>query len=231
MSSYTHVFFDLDHTLWDFEANSRFTIEQLFAERSLADHLGCDVERFYQKYIEINDAKWDLYRRGAITKERLRAERFVETYAAFGSDDHRGAQSFEEDYLSQCPYQGQLMEGALEAVQYLAGKYELHIITNGFHETQLIKLRESGLADYFGEVVSSDRVGVNKPNRKIFAEALRLADARRKHSVMIGDNLAIDVLGARDSGLAQVFYNPSGLTHSERITFEISELRALRDIL
>lgn len=230
MAEYQHIFFDLDHTLWDFETNSRRTIEVLFEERGLSNKLGCDAHSFYEKYIEINDAKWALYRTGAITKERLRAERFVDTYAAFGYDDERGATEFERDYLATCPYQTALMEGAVETLTYLSENYHLNIITNGFHETQKIKLRESGLEGYFKNLICSDVVGVNKPDRRIFAEALRLSGARRKSSVMIGDNLATDVLGARDSGLSQVFYNPGKQKHKEKITFEISELSHLKKI-
>lgn len=230
MADFQHIFFDLDHTLWDFETNSRRTIETLFEDRSLSEKTGCDAHTFYEKYIEINDAKWALYRTGTITKERLRAERFADTYASFGYVDQHGAAEFERDYLATCPYQTTLMEGALEIVSYLSENYHLNIITNGFHETQKIKLRESRLEPYFRNLICSDVVGVNKPNRRIFAEALRLSGALRKSSVMIGDNLAIDVLGARDSGLSQVFYNPDRQKHGEKITFEVSELSQLKQI-
>ena len=230
MNGIEHIFFDLDHTLWDFDTNSRNTIEMLFNEQQLEEKLGCELTPFYERYIEINNAKWDLYRKGSITKERLRAERFVDTFAAFGSRDEASALRFERDYLATCPHQNALMDGALETVRYLSKDYHLGIITNGFHQTQMIKLRESGLDVYFSNVIASDVVGVNKPNRKIFAEALRISRAKRKSSVMIGDNLVIDILGARDSGLSQVFYNPDGQKHNERISHEIRELILLKDI-
>lgn len=231
MPVYKHIFFDLDHTLWDFEANSRKTIFGLFEARSLANRLDCEPQTFYDKYIEINDSKWALYRHGMITKERLRAERFVETFAAFGFSEVTFAEAFEKEYLGTCPYQSALVPGALDAVQYLSNRYNLSIITNGFYETQLIKLKESQLAPYFERVFASDKMGVNKPNRKIFTDALRQAGANRKGSIMIGDSLVTDILGAKQCGMAQVFYNPQNQSHAEKITFEISRLLHLKDIL
>ncbi len=161
MAGYQHIFFDLDHTLWDFETNSRRTIEILFEDRGLIAKLGCNVQEFYTKYTEINEAKWALYRLGAISKERLRAERFADAFAYFGYHNEREAVEFERDYLAMCHYQTALMEGALETVVYLSEKYRLSIISNGFYETQKIKLRESGLNLYFSHLICSDVVGVN----------------------------------------------------------------------
>ena len=231
LKKYRHIFFDLDHTLWDFETNSRNTVQKLFEARGLAEPLQCEWEVFYQRYLEVNESKWALYRVGRITKARLRAERFFDTFKAFGLEDLKMATDFEQEYLATCPYQSALLPGSREVLDYLSGEYKLHILTNGFHETQTIKLRESGIADYFDNLFASDVLGANKPDRKVFGTALGRAGANRKDTIMIGDNLAIDVLGARNSGLDQIYYNPRQAAHNEKITFEISELLHLRDIL
>ncbi len=231
MSSFKHIFFDLDHTLWDFDANSRLTIELLFEEKNLSQKLACEPDQFYQKYIEINDQKWSSYRKGEITKEQLRAERFYETFAAFDYFDQKFATNFESEYLATCPYQPGLIDGALEALDYLFESYDLSIITNGFYETQVIKLRESKLAPFFNHVFASDQLGVNKPHQRIFIESLKRAGASRKDSIMIGDSLVTDILGAKHCGIAQVYYNPGAQSHSEEISFEISSLNQLKNIL
>ena len=225
-----HIFFDLDHTLWDFDANSHATIKALFYDKKLDEKLDCDVDEFYHAYIRINEQKWELYRQHLITKDRLRAERFVETFAEFGFHDSELAMSYENEYLNTCPYKSILIEGTLETLDYLNDKYDLCIITNGFFETQKIKLRESGLTPYFNHVFTSDQIGCNKPDRRIFHESLKQSGAQRKSSVMIGDSLVTDILGAKNYGMAQVFFNPDGQMHSERITHEIKKLEQLRDL-
>lgn len=230
MPEIKHIFFDLDHTLWDFEANSRQTIYALYNDLDLAGKINCDPLEFYERYIVINDAKWALYRKNLITKERLRAERFVETFAAFGYYNEDFAIAFEKEYLGACPYKTILIDGAMEVVQYLSKSYQMSIITNGFFETQQIKLRESDLAPFFDKVFSSDQLGVNKPNRKIFLESMQTVGAKRRESVMIGDSLITDVLGAKNCGMAQVYFNPLREPHSEKISHEISKLHDLMDI-
>jgi putative hydrolase of the HAD superfamily len=231
INKYKHLFFDLDHTLWDFERNSRAVIKKLFAAHKLKDKLGIKDAEFIQTYERINHKLWSLYRNGRITKESLRKKRFSATLATFGMQDDILAANFDRDYLQLAPYQKNLMAGCLPMLENLEPNFELHIITNGFSEIQAIKLRESGLAPFFKLLITSDQIKVHKPQAKIFVEALRLAGANRSNSLMIGDNLLADVQGARNAGIDQVFYNPLNVQHTQRTTFEINHLNQLPGLL
>lgn len=228
---YRHLFFDLDHTLWDFEANSRLTLLDLFTKHNLEQGLKIGYDDFYKTYIKVNDSKWTLYRNGGITKERLRLERFRDTFSTFGFNDDEFSAVFEKEYLSICPHKTQLLPGTEELLEYLQHRYELHVITNGFVETQKTKMEKSGLELFFESMISSEEVGVNKPSPEIFKESLQRTGANPKTSLMIGDNLQADIIGAQTFGMDQVFYNPLKIAHTERPTFEISHLLEMKNFL
>lgn len=232
MSKYEHLFFDWDHTLWDFEKNSQASLAHLFQDLNL-EGLGIpDFDSFFSKYITINDLKWDMYRRGEIDKQTLRETRFRETFEAFEVRENSVAWTLETRYIAETPYQNHLIEDAAHVLEELVQRgYKLHVITNGFHESQNIKFAESGLEPLFDLLLCSDQVGVNKPDGKIFRRALDLTGAKRKNSLMIGDNLIADCVGARQQGIDQVYFNPGQSPHNERVTHEIKHLRELLVIL
>ena len=189
-------------------------------------------ELFFEKYIAINDLKWDLYRQGKITKQGLRESRFQETFAYFGVEANDVAWTLETRYIDETPYQNHLIQGARQMLETLKQRgYTMHIITNGFHESQNIKFSESGLKPLFDILLCSDQVGVNKPDAKIYRRALQLAGAERKESLMIGDNLIADCVGAREQGIDQVFFNPKRIKHTEKVTYEIEDLEELLGIV
>jgi putative hydrolase of the HAD superfamily len=229
---YKHLFFDWDHTLWDFEKNSEMSLRNLYINLGLQGLGLPSFEQFFEKYITINDLKWDMYRAGTIDKQTLRETRFRETFEHFGVDSADVAWELELRYLQETPYQNHLIENAAEVLKELkAAGCVLHVITNGFHESQNIKFSESGLEPLFDLLLCSDQVGVNKPDPKIFRRALQLTGADRKESLMIGDNLIADCVGAREQGIDQVFYNPSKVRHAEKVTYEISDLKQLVPII
>lgn len=230
-TNYQHLFFDLDHTLWDFEANSRLTLLDLFNKYNLEDELKTGYDNFYSTYIKVNDGKWELYRKGGITKERLRVERFQETFAMFGFSDVGFSAVFEKEYLSICPHKTQLLPGTEELLEYLQHRYEMHVITNGFVETQKTKMQKSGLEFFFESMISSEEVGVNKPSPEIFKQSLERTGANPRTSLMIGDNLQADIVGAQSFGMDQVYYNPLRIKHNVRPTFEIAHLLEMKDFL
>ena len=224
---YEHLFFDLDHTLWDFEANSKEALLELYASYDWQSDLGVEVEDFLSKYYQVNDQMWALYRVGKITKADLRHRRFMESLGSFGVVDEEKVKSFEKDYIDLAPRKTELFPGCLSMLDQLKNHFDLHIITNGFHETQHIKLRESRLKPYFKQIITSDQVGVNKPAAGIFIEAMKAAKANRKNSLMIGDNLMVDILGARNVGMDQVYFNPHKEAHQQQVTIEIHHLKEL----
>lgn len=228
---YQHLFFDLDHTLWDFETNSQEALLDLYSKHRLADRLEAPVEDFLNTYYQINDELWAQYREGLLSKEALRHLRFQRAFHSFGPLDEKTIAQFEKEYMLLAPQKTGLMPGTLKLLSRLKPHYKLHIITNGFAETQAVKLAGSGLSPFFDVVLCSDQIGVNKPESKIFVHAMNLAQANRKSSLMIGDNLQVDVMGAKKAGIDQVYYNPKKLEHSQKPTFEVTALEEIIPLL
>ncbi len=230
MKKYTHIFFDLDHTLWDFNTNCRLTLDELYYKYDFSK-LNFSNDQFYTVYKKINDQLWDGYHRGTVTKEEIRSNRFEYTFAQLGHEKAKIPSSLEKEFLALCPTKAQLFPFTLEALEDLRNKgYTLHIITNGFKETQQLKLSTSGLTPYFTQVIESDVCGFMKPDKKIFDFALTISAASAHESIMIGDDLHADILGARNAGLDQLFINRHKQLHTEMITHEIECLSELKGL-
>ncbi|AWH83831.1 noncanonical pyrimidine nucleotidase, YjjG family [Flavobacterium album] len=198
------VFFDLDHTLWDFEKNSAITFRTIFAKHGL----NIDAEKFIELYVPINDRYWKLFRDGLITQEELRYGRLKEGFSQVGFEaDDELVHALAADYIRLLPDSNHLFEGAIEILDYLKPKYSLHIITNGFHEVQAGKLKNSNIEHYFETITNSDMAGCKKPHAGIFEYALKAANAEKGHSIMIGDCIEADVQGAIDFGLDAIYFN------------------------
>jgi putative hydrolase of the HAD superfamily len=231
MKRYEHIFFDLDHTLWDFERNSEQALQLIFGE-IWPNGTPFNPENFIARYKEVNSLFWDMYNQGTMTKSVLRVKRFSETLSLFGIEDELTASLMDEAYLDLSPRQPMVVDGAMDVLEHLKSKgKQLHIITNGFYEVQEIKMRESGLAPFFEHIIISEVVGVNKPDPKVFLFAMQKAGVNPGETVMVGDNLEADIIGARGAGMDQVFFNPKPLVHSEEVTFEIRHLTEIKDII
>lgn len=225
---YRHLFFDLDHTLWDFRSNSRAVLTELCAEL-LGGH-GFTAETFIPVYERVNAALWARLDSGAIGRDVLRAMRFKQALQHFGIEDGPLAARLEQNYMARCPVRAMLMPGALELLRDLHPRYRLHIITNGFTEVQLVKLRSSGIRGFFSVVLTSEMAGAAKPNARIFRHALRSAGARAGESLMVGDNAMADIAGGRSAGLDQAHYSPEE-EGDPQATYRVSRLEELRGIL
>ncbi len=200
----TDIFFDLDHTLWDFERNSALTYRQIFSDHGI----GVPLDHFLEVYIPRNLQYWKLYRDGQIGKEALRYQRLRSVFDELGypvADELIHLLS--EAYIQGLSTHTHLMPYALEILDYLRGGYRLHIITNGFEEVQFRKLRNCRIDHYFAEVINSERAGVQKPHRQIFELALQEAGTEAHRAVMIGDSLEADILGAQAVGLQALHFN------------------------
>lgn len=229
MKRYGHLFFDLDHTLWDFRTNSRETLSELIVAHGLLDRGIASAEDFIAVYEEINRSLWSQLSTGRMPKDVLRVLRFRTALQHFGIADGRLPGLLSEEYLEHCPRKSALMPGAAELLDELSGRYRLHIITNGFEETQAVKLRSSGLHGLFDVVLTSERAGAAKPHAAIFDEALRRSGAAAEESLMIGDNVDADMQGARNAGWDHAHYTAEtepDLLATYRIA-HLSELRAL----
>lgn len=228
VKKYEHLFFDLDHTLWDFEKNSTTTLMELYDFFNLKEKGIEHVSDFIRVYQRINDALWSAYRHGAIDKETLRSRRFYETFRTFGLKDKALSISSGDYYVHHSPRKTFLFPNTHETLSYLKEKYVLHIITNGFEEVQHLKLDQCKLKDYFTEVITSERAGCKKPDAAIFTFSMKLVNAFKNKSLMIGDNYEVDVLGAKGAGLDQVFFNPKQSKNGKNATFEIKDIAELK---
>ena len=227
----THVYFDLDHTLWDFESNSREALSEIFEKFELGKRGVRGVADFIRVYEKVNHRMWDEYRRGVRSKSQLRKERFPTALGLFEIKDEKTAIEANEYYLEHSPRKTNLFDHAHETLEYLKTKYKLYIITNGFQEIQTIKMQNSKLDLYFEDVITSEMVEVRKPDPKIFAHALQLGNAKAENSVMIGDDADVDVIGAQDCGMKGIFFNPLKVAHEKKVDYEIASLRELKSIL
>ena len=227
----TVVFFDLDHTLWDFDANAAATLRALHT----AHHFGrwFEVEAFIDTYTRINHLAWKRFHQGLITQAELRVSRFPDTFRALGADPAAVPAGFGEEFITACSSQTGTFPHTHAVLATLQARgYPLHILTNGFRDSQHRKLAASGLADFFTEVITTDCAGCAKPDARIFRHALARAGATAARSVMIGDSLEADVLGALNAGWASaVYFNPGRERHYVTVPHEITDLRALLDLL
>ena len=223
----TDVFFDLDHTLWDFDVNSELAFATIFKK----DHPAIVITDFIEKYIPINQACWKLYQYDKITHAELRYNRLKHTFDAleyFVSDAQ--IESIAKDYIELLPQNNCLFDGTLEVLEYLGKKYKLHIITNGFAEVQYKKINNSHIADFFETITNSEMAGVKKPNPVIFEYALNLAQANKENSIMIGDCLEADVQGALNAGLEAIFFNDKKIDVDHNIK-QVTHLLELKKYL
>lgn len=228
---YKHIFFDLDHTLWDFDANSRITLLDLYAEFDLASKGVTDFEQFHLNYLEHNERLWARYRNGYIKVDELRWKRMWLTLLDFKIGDQDLARRMGNRFLDMLPGRTILFDYAKEILQYLTDKgYSLHLITNGFEETQHAKLRNSGIDHFFKEVITSEGSNSLKPKKEIFDYAFQRAGARPDESIMIGDSIEVDIQGAINSGIDQVYVNHIGAKPELKPTYTVYSLKELETI-
>ncbi len=204
---YTHLFFDLDNTLWDFSSNSYEAFYDTLKRLNLLSVIG-PYEDFFTIYSEENERLWDLYRKRQVTKKVLRVERFEAAFIRNGTPLAIGGDEVNDIYLEEMVNQTQLVEGARELLEHLYGRYKIAVITNGFTEVQYDKIHKSKLTKYFDKVITSEEIGTPKPGKKIFEYAAKSINAPKKSTLMIGDSWEADILGARDFGIDQIFFNP-----------------------
>ena len=228
---YKHLFFDLDHTLWDFEANSRQTLHELYHSLNLEERGITDFDLFHKNYIVHNDKLWERYRNGFIKVDELRWKRMWLTLLDFKIGDEPLARKMDVLFLDALPSRKILFPYTLEILQYLTAKgYRLHMITNGFEKTQHSKLLNSGLDAYFTEVITSEGSNSLKPHKEIFEYALQKAGAEKSESIMLGDSIEADIQGAMNAGIDQVYVNHLGLTPSIQPTYTVYSLKELEGL-
>jgi putative hydrolase of the HAD superfamily len=228
---YRHLFFDLDHTLWDFDANAKLTLTTLYHDLALEKAGVHDFEQFYRSYLLHNEKLWERYRNGHIKAEELRWKRMWNTLLEFRIGDEKLAREMGAMFLELLPTRNILFPGTVSTLEYLQNKgYLMHLITNGFEATQHNKLKHSGISHFFIEVVTSEASNSIKPKKEIFDYALNKAKALHHHSIMIGDSIEVDIQGAINAGLDQVFMNHLEAECCIQPTYIVRSIKELEDI-
>ena len=221
------VFFDLDHTLWDFDKNSKHTFEKILTDNEII----IDIDVFLEVYIPINTNYWKLYRQNNISKDKLRYGRLNDTFKALDIDiSTKIIYKLSDDYIKYLSSFNFLIDGTIPILKFLDSRYKLHIITNGFQEVQNLKLINSGIDGFFKTITNSEMAGVKKPNQKIFQLAIDKARTDFSSSIMIGDNLEADIHGALNSGMDAILFNFHKINVPKGV-ISINKLNQLKDYL
>jgi len=231
MKKYKHIFFDLDRTLWDFDRNAHEAYREIYKKHSLHKKGVRSFDAFTESYLRHNAELWALYVEGKIEKSYLTSRRFEVTLLDFGIDDPGLAKKIGIDYITISPQKTNLFPNSIETLEYLYARYPLHIITNGFEEVQFNKLRNSGLEKYFDKVITSEAAGCKKPDTCIFNFALEKTSAFPEESLMIGDDIEVDIIGAQNVGMDTVFFNPNRVVHNGGVQHEIFDLIELKKLI
>ena len=230
---YDQLFFDLDHTIWDFDSNSEATLLDLFHELKLNERATADFHHFHTTYHHHNEIYWDRFRKGYINREELRWKRMWRTLVDYKITDEALAKEMSERYLEILPTKTTLFPHCMEVLNYLQDKgYPMHLITNGFEKTQHQKIKNSGIDHFFKHMITSEQAGIMKPHAAIFEYALELTQSIAEACVMIGDTLEVDILGAKNMGMDTIYFNPAK-PHDNKVvpTYVIENLAVLKDIL
>ena len=231
MPAYKHLFFDLDHTLWDFDANAKATLAEIYLFFELEAKGVTPYEAFYKHYLHHNQILWDRYHKGFISSEELKWKRMWRTMLEFGNGSEQLAKDMSNKFLEILPTKTLLFPHTIEILDYLIAKgYKLHLITNGFEKTQWSKINNSGLSPYFTHMITSEASNSLKPKKAIFDYALNKAGATLAESIMLGDNLDADIKGAINAGMDCIFVNHIKATTDIQSTYTIEHLKELEQI-
>jgi putative hydrolase of the HAD superfamily len=229
---YRHLFFDLDHTLWDFETNARETLSSLYEQNALKDRGIADFDSFFGRYRYHNERLWDRYTKGFIKQEELRWKRMWLALLDFKLADEPLARLMSVQFLEHLPMRRNLFPYTVEILTYLRNKqYRLHLVTNGFEQVQHHKLRNANIDGFFEEVITSEGCNSLKPQKEIFEYAIQRTGARIEESVMIGDNLDADIQGGINVGMDTIFVNHLRIEPHIRPTYTVFHLKELEGIL
>jgi putative hydrolase of the HAD superfamily len=230
--AYKDLFFDLDHTLWDFELNSKETMQELYSNHHIAALGITDFDAFFNIYTAHNHRLWDRYAKGFIKQEELRWKRIYLSLLDFKIANEQLSKDMSLEFLQILPTKKKLFPHTIEILNYLKEKdYKMHLITNGFESVQMQKIKNAEIAHYFTEVITSETSNSLKPNKEIFEFALKTANATLSESIMIGDNETADIQGGINIGMDTVFVNHLKVAPTLPATYTITHLKELEELL
>lgn len=230
-TKYKYIFFDLDHTLWDFEKNSSQTLLELYHKYELKN-LGTFCENsFVEQFRKVNSELWRQSDEGKMDRETLRSDRFRIVCQGLGLNSDEISAGLGKDYVALCPQKKELLPFAMDVLEYLDKRYELYILTNGFKDVQVVKLNSAGILHYFKRIFTAEDAGTGKPGKEYFQHVLKELKADREACIMIGDNLKTDILGAQIAGIDHVYYNPGNRSYFMDVQHDIKCLSELKRLL
>ena len=229
--NYKHIIFDLDRTLWDFDKSSEETFMEMYSIFELEKKGIDNAKTFFGNYQKINDKYWALYRENKISKSDLNVRRFEESLLLYVIPDRILAKEMATYYLEHSPFKKNLFPYTIELLSYLKTKYKLHILTNGFKEVQHNKMQANGLTSYFDNLFTSEDAGILKPSPTAFEFALKNIGANVGECIMIGDDYKVDILGAKNIGMDQIFVNFNNVSGNFISTYIVSSLKEIQLIL
>ena len=232
MTKYQHIFFDLDNTLWDFDRSSILAFDKIYEIFNLINYGIPSAKDFHTTYFDHNNKLWDLYRKGEIDKDFLKIERFRLPLKDYGIVDEKLSIDLGESYTDYAARLVALVPNTMEVLNYLKEKnYKIHLITNGFLEVQSIKMKTSGLDKMIDSSFVSEEVGFKKPDHRIFFHAMNEVGGNIENSVMIGDDLSVDIIPAKEIGMKHIYFNRKKISHNEMLDYEIEDLIEIKEIL
>ncbi|WP_346700233.1 YjjG family noncanonical pyrimidine nucleotidase [Barnesiella sp. An22] len=229
------LFIDLDDTIWDFQANSKLSLRQVYDEFSLGRAF-TGYEQFEKLYMTANHELWEEYHHNRVTKDFLIVERFARPFREAGSalsGDMDFIMALNHRYLDVLAQQKTLVPGAIDLLDYLTAKgYPLYILSNGFAEVQARKLQSGGIDRYFKRLILSDEIGITKPDRRLFDYALQVVGSTAADTVIVGDNYDADILGAMNAGWRAIYFNRDNLpVTGPQPDYMVTALEQLKTIL
>ena len=232
MTKYQHIFFDLDNTLWDFDKSSILAFDKIYEIFNLINYGIPNAKDFHKTYFDHNNRLWEQYRQGKIDKEFLKTERFRLPLNDYGIVNEKLAIDLGESYTDLAARLVALVPNTMETLSYLKEKnYKIHLITNGFLEVQSIKMQASGLDMMIDSSFVSEVVGFKKPDHRIFHHAINEVGGSIENSVMIGDDLSVDIIPAKEIGMTHIYFNRKKISHNEKLDYEIYDLIEICDII
>ena len=232
---YSALFFDLDNTIWDFHSNSLLSLQDIFKIYDLEYFCKCDFKHFYSIYAKYNDEAWTKFALNMISIHELKLTRFKKTFAELGyiiSDEK--SMEINDNYLNILPTKAQIFPGVIDVLETLRKNHKMHILSNGFYEVQINKLKLSGLETYFDKIITSESAGVQKPNVAIFDYAFDITGATRETSIYIGDEFNTDIVCAFNAGVDNIWVNRKHLAISSQIvkpTYEVDDIGKILSII
>lgn len=217
---YRAVLFDIDETLFDFQAGNRIAVNQLM------DELGYFDPDRYDQYEAINLECWAALEQGLLTQRQLRLARFTRFFDRYPvPGDSRWAA---ERFVQLLGAQAIPLPHAEDVVRQIAEKLPVAVVTNGITDVQKNRLSRSPFGELATAVVISEEIGVSKPRPEIFHHALEKLGVRPREALMVGDGINSDIRGANNAGIDACWYNPTHKplpegVHAEYIISDIRE--------